>query len=188
MIKNIFFIMTGLFLLVFCVTGFNVYSASNYGGRNMSVKLTSPAFKEGGMIPIRYTCDDANVSPQLMWDGASQGTKSFAIIVDDPDAPMGTWVHWVVYNIPHNVVELQENVPPEKTLPDGTLQGTNDFRRIGYGGPCPPGGTHRYFFKIYALDAFLKLDAGATKIELLKAMEGHIISEGKLMGKYSRNR
>lgn len=148
--------------------------------------LESSAFKEGGMIPSRYTCDGANVSPALHWKNAPQGVRSFALIADDPDAPMGTWVHWVIYNIPDSVTALPEAVPPVTRLDNGALQGKNDFRKIGYGGPCPPGGVHRYFFKLYALDAPLSLSAGATKAEVLRAMEGHILAQAQLMGRYQR--
>ncbi|RMF58605.1 MAG: YbhB/YbcL family Raf kinase inhibitor-like protein [Calditrichaeota bacterium] len=150
------------------------------------LKLTSSAFKEGGMIPMKYTCDGIDISPPLSWDKAPEGTRSFALICDDPDAPAKTWVHWVIFNIPGDQTELPENVPPQKQLPFGAIQGTNDFRKIGYGGPCPPGGVHRYYFKLYALDTLLDLPAGATKEDLLKAMEGHIIAQGQLMGRYQR--
>lgn len=148
--------------------------------------LTSTAFKEGDAIPKKYGCNGADISPALQWNGAPTETKSFALIVDDPDAPMGTWVHWVIFNIPAKATGLPEDVPAKESLPDGALQGKNDFRNYGYGGPCPPGGTHRYFFKLYALDAMLQLKAGCTKAELLKAMTGHIVGEAQLMGRYSR--
>ncbi len=156
------------------------------GGEVMGIKITSPAFSEGNMIPEKYTCDGQDVSPPLLWESGPEETKSVALINDDPDAPAGTWVHWVIFNIPPNTRNLEEHIPLHKTLSNGAKQGTNDFRRIGYGGPCPPGGTHRYYFKIYALDTMLDLDEGATKAQLLKAMEGHILDEGQLMGKYSR--
>lgn len=152
----------------------------------MDIKITSTAFEEGGMIPRKYTCDGADVSPPLAWTGVPEGAKTISLISDDPDAPMGTWVHWVLFNLPAAEKGLPEAVPPDKELKNGAKQGRNDFRRIGYGGPCPPGGTHRYFFKLYALDAILNLPAGATKAELLKAMEGHILAHGQLMGKYRR--
>ncbi|MGB5289740.1 MAG: YbhB/YbcL family Raf kinase inhibitor-like protein [Ignavibacteriaceae bacterium] len=152
----------------------------------MEIKLTSTAFKEGEFIPEKYTCDGENVSPPLEWNGIPAATKSIALICDDPDAPIGTWVHWVIFNIPASVNKLNENVPLNKVLEDGTVQGNNDFRKIGYGGPCPPGGTHRYFFKIYALDKRIELVPGATKAELIKEMEGHILADGKLMGTFSR--
>jgi len=148
--------------------------------------ITSAVFEEGNPIPEKYTCDSEDLSPPLSWSGAPDNTKSFALISDDPDAPVGTWVHWVVYNIPSTVSGLSEGVPAEKTLTDGTIQGINDFRRIGYGGPCPPGGTHRYFFKLYALESVLNLDPGAAKKDLLRAMEGHILAEAELMGTYTR--
>lgn len=150
------------------------------------ITLTSAAFEDGGMIPSRFTCDGADVSPPLAWAPVPDNAISLALIADDPDAPGKTWVHWVLYNLPASVKELPENVPPQATLASGALQGTNDFRKTGYGGPCPPGGTHRYYFKLYALDAMLDLSAGATKDQLLKAMEGHILAEGQLMGRYSR--
>ncbi len=156
------------------------------GETKMAIKITSPAFEEGGMIPKKYTCDGEDVSPPLVWTSVPIGTKSFALICDDPDAPMGTWVHWVLFNLPADTKELSENIPPQKILENGAKQGTNDFRKIGYGGPCPPSGTHRYYFKLYALDTEIDLEAGITKAQLLKAMEGHILAEGQLMGKYKR--
>ena len=151
----------------------------------MEINITSTAFEEGGMIPAKYTCDQEDVSPPLAWDSVPEGTKSLALICDDPDAPMGTWIHWVLFNIPAGVSELSENVPPERELDSGGKQGMNDFGRIGYGGPCPPGGTHRYYFKLYALDIEIDLNPGATKEQLLKAMENHILAEAQLMGKYA---
>ena len=150
------------------------------------MEIRSSGFDDGAMIPQKYTCDDIDISPPLKWSKVPDGTKTFAIICDDPDAPMGTWVHWVIYNLPANINELSEDVPPLEILPNGAKQGRNDFGKIGYGGPCPPGGTHRYYFKIYALSEELKVEAGITKSELLKAMEGHILSEGQLMGRYKR--
>jgi hypothetical protein len=156
------------------------------GGRTMTIEITSTAFANEGMIPRRFTCDGENISPPLSWKGMPEGTKSLALIADDPDAPRKTWVHWVVYNLPAESGGLPENVPPEKTLAGGGRQGTSDFGRIGYGGPCPPSGTHRYFFKLYALDAELGLAPGATKEELLQAMAGHVLAEAQLMGRYRR--
>jgi Raf kinase inhibitor-like YbhB/YbcL family protein len=150
----------------------------------MAITLTSTAFSEGAPIPSDYTCDGADISPPLAWSEVPSGTQSLALIVDDPDAPRGTWVHWVLYNVPATVTELPPNVPLERSLPNGAKQGRNDFGKIGYGGPCPPRGTHRYYFKLYALDTQLALDAGATKQELLDAMAGHILAEGQLMGTY----
>ncbi len=154
------------------------------GGFAMDLK--SAAFNGGGMMPAKYTCDGMDVSPPLTWDNAPVGTKSFALICDDPDAPVGTWVHWVCYDIPAGTKSLPENVAKTETLTTGGRQGVNDFRKAGYGGPCPPGGVHRYFFKLYALDTLLNLTSGTTKQELLKAMEGHILGEAQLMGKYKR--
>lgn len=152
----------------------------------MEIKITSTSFEEGGMIPKKYTCDGENISPQLAWTSVPDSAKSLTLISDDPDAPVGTWVHWVLYNLPASVKELSENIPMQKVLANGAKQGTNDFRRIGYGGPCPPGGTHRYYFKLYALDTMLNLEAGATKSDVLKALQGHILAHGQLMGKYKR--
>ena len=152
----------------------------------MEIKITSSAFEDGGLIPAKYTCDGADISPPLRWDVVPEGTKSIALICDDPDAPMGTFVHWVIFGLPAETRELAENIPSDETLPNGAKQGTSDFGRIGYGGPCPPSGTHRYFFKIYALDTEVALAAGASKRELLGAMEGHILGQGQLIGKYKR--
>jgi hypothetical protein len=154
------------------------------GGAGM--ELTSAAFKPGEMIPAKYTCDGPDVSPPLTWSDPPTGTKSFALISDDPDAPVGTWVHWVLWNIPASARSLEENLPKQGSLPHGARQGTTDFRRIGYGGPCPPSGTHRYFFKLYALDTTLDLPAATTKKHLEKAMQGHILAQAELMGKYRR--
>jgi Raf kinase inhibitor-like YbhB/YbcL family protein len=147
----------------------------------MAVKLTSSAFTEGEMIPKKYTCDAENVSPPLALSGVPEGTKSLALIMDDPDAPAGTWVHWVLFNIPAD----------EDSFPEGVSgvgeQGKNTSGKLSYGGPCPPKGrAHRYFFKIYALDTLLELTAGATKGELEKEIQGHILAQGQLMGKYQR--
>jgi len=150
------------------------------------MEIKSSAFGSGEMIPAKYTCDGADFSPQLEWSGSPAGTRSFALICDDPDAPMGTWVHWVIYDIPPSATMLAEGISREKDLPGGGTQGINDFRKIGYGGPCPPGGTHRYFFKLYALDAMLGLKPGITKDQLLTAMRGHILGEAQLMGTYRR--
>lgn len=152
----------------------------------MELKVTSSAFKEGEMMPKSYAGDGDNMSPPLNWTLTPQGTKSFAIISDDPDAPRGDWVHWVVFNIPASVTSLKKGIPQEKLLPDGSRQGINDSRGIGYDGPCPPSGVHRYYFKVYALDTMPDLNAGASKKELLKAMEGHILAKGHIMGRYKR--
>jgi Raf kinase inhibitor-like YbhB/YbcL family protein len=156
------------------------------GGEKMALQITSSAFSEGGMIPRPYTCDAKDVSPDLTWTGIPEGTQTLVLICDDPDAPMGTWVHWVLFNIPPGESGLPAEISADATLSNGARHGTNDFRRLGYGGPCPPGGTHRYFFKLYALDTDLDLESGATKAQVEAAMEGHILAEGQLMGKYKR--
>jgi len=127
-----------------------------------------------------------NISPPLEWSGVPKTARTSAIIVDDPDAPAGTWVHWVIYNLPADNIGMVENAPPTGEIKGGGLQGENDFRKIGYGGPCPPSGTHRYFFKIYALDSDLPLKAGATRADVEKAMQGHIVAQGQLMGTYRK--
>lgn len=148
----------------------------------MSFELTSPAFDSGQPIPVRYTCDGEDISPPLHWSDPPQGTQSFTLIVDDPDAPVGVWDHWIIFNLPGDLEGLPENAAP----PAASRDGQNSWGRTGYGGPCPPGGTHRYFFKLYALDTDLSLSAGATKAQLLKAMAGHILAQAELMGRYSR--
>ncbi|MBN1123721.1 MAG: YbhB/YbcL family Raf kinase inhibitor-like protein [Sedimentisphaerales bacterium] len=150
------------------------------------ITISSSAFREGEMMPAKYTADGQDISPPLEWSTTPEGTVSIALISDDPDAPMGTWVHWVLYNLPPEVKSLAENVPPKERLNNGALQGTTDFGRIGYGGPAPPSGVHRYYFKVYALDQMLDLAPGETKQQLEKAMKGHILGQGQLMGKYSR--
>ncbi len=156
-------------------------------GNAMGFQLSSPAFKAGGEIPIRYTCEGPDVSPPLKWANVPQGTQSLVLICDDPDAPVGTWVHWVLYNIPADLQELPEDVPKEKVVFGQIKQGMNDFRRIGYGGPCPPAGKpHRYFFKLYALDIPSDWESGLTKSDVLKRMEGHILRQTELVGIYQR--
>jgi len=152
----------------------------------MPFALTSTAFAPGEPIPQKYTCDGEDISPPLQWSDPPQGTQSFALICDDPDAPVGTWVHWVLYNLPAETRALPEAIPPDAELPDGSRHGRNSWRRLDYGGPCPPSGTHRYFFKLYALDTMLDLKAGAGKKQLLRAMEGHILAQTEVMGVYSR--
>ncbi|MFO7688023.1 MAG: YbhB/YbcL family Raf kinase inhibitor-like protein [Desulfobacterales bacterium] len=152
----------------------------------MAIQLISQAFSEGTMIPTRYTCDGEDVSPPLSWTDLPPETGSFALICEDPDAPVGTWDHWVLFNIPASATGLPEAVPATATLDDGSVHGNNSWGRLGYGGPCPPGGTHRYIFSLFALDIKLDLKSGATKSGLLKAMEGHILAQTRLMGKYRR--
>lgn len=146
-----------------------------------TLTLSSPAFKHHEHIPSKFTCDGADVNPQLLIGNVPSGTKSLALIVDDPDAPRGTWVHWVVWNIAPDSKEIKEG-----TVPAGAHQGMNDFRQLVYGGPCPPSGTHRYFFKLYALDTVLSLGANASKANLERAMQGHILARAELIGLYQR--
>ncbi len=152
----------------------------------MTFELTSTAFANGDPIPMKYTCDDQDISPPLQWKDPPEGTRSFALICDDPDAPMGTWVHWVLYNLPGSTLSLLEAVPSVADLPNGSRHGQNSWGRSDYGGPCPPGGTHRYFFKLYALDTELELAAGASKDELLRVMDGHVLASTETRGVYSR--
>lgn len=152
----------------------------------MAFQIKSTAFEHGGNIPKKYTCDGADVSPPLSWTSPPEATKSLALICDDPDAPMGTWVHWVLFGLPPDTRELPEGVSTQEVLPDGSKQGTTDFGRVGYGGPCPPSGTHRYYFKLYALNANPDLRPGLTKKELLKAIEKNILAQAELMGRYQR--
>ena len=153
----------------------------------MAFELKSAAFAAGSNIPKKFTCDGPDVSPALSWNEPPPGTESLALIMDDPDAPVGTWVHWVLYDLPASERELAEDMPKEGQLKSGARQGRNDFRHIGYGGPCPPPGKpHRYFFKLYALDAKANLKPGVTKQELERALEGHILAQAELMGRYGR--
>ena len=148
----------------------------------MPLTLTSPAFTPGDTIPVRYTCDGRDESPPLAWTDVPSATRAFALIMDDPDAPAGTWVHWVIFNIPGAATGLPAGIPPQPRLKDGSVQGLNSWRRVGYGGPCPPSGQHRYFFKLYALDTTLPLGSSATKADLLRAMVGRILAQAELMG------
>lgn len=153
----------------------------------MSFALKSTAFAEGGGIPKKYTCDGADVSPALSWLDAPAGTQSLALIADDPDAPVGTWTHWIVWNIPAKSNGLPEGVPKVGETGDGVRQGTSDFKRVGYGGPCPPPGKpHRYFFKLYAVDATLEAKPGASRDEVERALKGHVLAHTELMGTYGR--
>lgn len=152
----------------------------------MSLQLSSTAFRDGNPIPARYTCTDADVSPHLEWFGAPDETASFALIMDDPDAPGKTWVHWVVFNVPPSTGTLLEGIATDDDLPGDAVHGQNSWRRSSYGGPCPPSGTHRYYFKLYALDSMLNLKPGATKDELLTAMDGHILAQAQIMGTYQK--
>ena len=153
----------------------------------MSLQISSAAFSAGETIPKKFTCDGPDVSPKLSWSEPPAKTQSFALIADDPDAPVGTWIHWVLFDLPADTKELAEGVAKLEQLPNGARQGRNDFGKIGYGGPCPPpGNPHRYFFKLYALDAKLNLKAGSTKADVERAMKGHILAQAELIGRYGR--
>lgn len=172
---------TGLLLTFFL-------SFPAHGGENMAFSITSPAFGNGEGIPSKYTCEGEDVSPALRFAGAPDGTKSLALIVDDPDAPDPAdpkmiWVHWVLYNLPPDATGLKESVA---SLPAGTLEGLNDWKRTGYGGPCPPIGRHRYFFKLYALDTILPDLHEPTRVKLKQAMQGHILEKMELTGSYQK--
>ena len=161
-------------------------SAQQSPDQKGEIKVTSVAFKQGEPIPRQYTCAGVNVSPPLEWTGVPKAAKTIAIVADDPDVPGGTWVHWVLYNVPADNIGFVENVPVSETLKAGGFQGKNDFGKIGYGGPCPPSGAHRYFFKIFALDTTLKLSAGASRKDIDAAVTKHILAAGQLMGTYQR--
>jgi Raf kinase inhibitor-like YbhB/YbcL family protein len=152
------------------------------------MEIRSPAFFIGNTIPYKYTCDGENISPPLQWESPPQGTNSFALILDDPDAPDGTFTHWVVYNLPADSRELPEGVAKHPKLHKGIMQGKNSFGDVGFGGPCPPkkDGAHRYFFKILALDQLLDLPPGASKEQVMAAMEGHVLDAAEVMGRYAR--
>jgi Raf kinase inhibitor-like YbhB/YbcL family protein len=161
--------------------------SATVGENSMQIQLSSTAFKEGGAIPVAYTCDGKNISPPLSWASVPQSAQSLALIVDDPDAPSGTWVHWVVFNISPTLGSLSEGVSSSGSQDAFGTPGTSSFRKSGYGGPCPPKGKpHRYFFKLYALDILLGLKSGASKTDVEKAMQGHILAQGQLMGTYGR--
>lgn len=162
-------------------------SAQGKQSAQTSFRIESTAFKQGALIPARFTCKGENVSPPLAWTDPPAGTRSFALIVEDPDAPAGTWTHWVVYNLPAHARAMGENTPKQGELPNGGLQGTSSFDSVGYGGPCPPpGNAHRYFFRLYALDTVLNLKAGAAKAEVQAAMKGHVVGRAELMGRFKR--
>ena len=157
----------------------------NTGTKMESIKITSTAFNDGSAIPSRHKCDGTDASPALDWTAVPDQAKTLALICDDPDAPAGTWVHWVLFNLPASTKNLAEGVPGQETLASGAKQGKNSFGKIGYNGPCPPkGSVHRYFFKLYALDTDLNLAPGVTKDQLTRAMDGHVLAEGQLMGRF----
>lgn len=161
--------------------------ATTVGAPAMTFALRSPDFPDGANIPRPFTCEGEDRSPALEWSDAPSGTKTFALIVDDPDAPVGTWVHWVIYNLPETTRALKGGMEKQEQLADGSRQGRNDFRKTGYNGPCPPPGKpHRYFFKLYALSTKLTLAPGASKSDVEHAMEGHILGRTEWMGRYQR--
>jgi Raf kinase inhibitor-like YbhB/YbcL family protein len=163
------------------------FATGNERNPSVSMTLSSPSFSSGGNIDKKFTCDGPDVSPQLTWTAPPNNTKSFALLVDDPDAPVGNWNHWVMWNIPESVHSLPEGVNKTAKLPDGSEQGMNDFHKLGYNGPCPPAGKpHRYYFKLFALDGKLNLNSGAAKRDLESAMKGHILAQAEWMGRYGR--
>ena len=167
-----------LFFVLSISLGFWVSGAMGKEGR---LQISSPAFEHNGYIPAQYTCDGRDINPPLLIENVPAHSKSLALIVDDPDAPMGIWVHWALWNINPETKEIKEN-----SIPAGAKQGLNDFRKHNYGGPCPPSGTHRYFFKLYALDTTLNLSSNTTKSHLEQAMKGHIIEQTQIIGLYKR--
>jgi Raf kinase inhibitor-like YbhB/YbcL family protein len=157
------------------------------GAKPMGLTITSSTFQDGATIPQPYTCDGQDKSPPLTWNGVPALTKSFALICDDPDAPMGTWNHWTLWNIPPDSMKLEENFPKTASHPSGIRQGLNSWPKVGYGGPCPPPGKpHRYIFQLYALDAMLDLPEKSNRSALEKALKGHILAEARLTGKFGR--
>jgi len=169
------------FLLTMSVVFFVSYGMSKEVTKMSGLKISSPAFENNGYMPAKYTCDGLDINPSFFIENVPVNSKSLALIVDDPDAPRGTWVHWVLWNINPGTKEIKEN-----SIPAGANQGLNDFRKHNYGGPCPPSGTHRYFFKLYALDAIPGLGPSSTKADLEKAMKGHIIEQAQVVGLYKR--
>jgi Raf kinase inhibitor-like YbhB/YbcL family protein len=178
-------VLTGFLLCISRLSSGTLFSQAKEGA--MALHIASPDFSAGEAIPKKFTCDAQDVSPHLKWNEPPANTLSFALIMDDPDAPAGTWVHWVLYNLPADANELPERVPRQEQLASGARQGQNDFGKIGYSGPCPPPGKpHRYFFKLYALDTKVNLKSGATKADLERAMKPHILAQGDLIGRYGR--
>ena len=164
---------------------------SEKNAKGLTISIESPAFTSGGAIPKLYTCDGANVSPPLTWSGIPENAVTLALICEDPDAPRGTWTHWLIFDVPANVKELSEGVPAQERVTVTTggetaTQGKNDFGKTGYGGPCPPAGSHRYMFRIYALDTKLGLGPKTTRQDLLRSIKSHVLADGQLMGTYSR--
>jgi Raf kinase inhibitor-like YbhB/YbcL family protein len=176
-------VVTGFLLCILAWFAGELFSQGKGGAT--ALQISSPAFSAGETIPKKFTCDGPDVSPQLKWNEPAANAQGFALIMDDPDAPAGTWVHWVLYDVPADTRELPEGEAKQEQLASGARQGRNDFGKIGYGGPCPPPGkAHRYFFKLYALDSRLNLKARANKGQVERAMKGHILAEAELIGKY----
>ncbi len=176
-----------LLTVLICLPGMAGFWARPSGGADVSLELKSPDFTPGGNIPKQFTCEGANISPALNWNDPPTAAQSFVLIANDPDAPAGTWVHWVIFDLPATLRALLQNLSKNEQSADGSRQGRNDFGEIGYGGPCPPPGKpHRYFFKLYALDAKLNLAPGATKKQIEHAMQGHILAQGEYVGRFSR--
>lgn len=172
----------GILALIIIWTVLFVVSERESNGKNKVMTINSPAFADNQIIPDKYTCDGYDYNPPLVFNDVPAKAKSLVLIVDDPDAPNGDWVHWLVFNIPPTVTSIAEGSVPEKAI-----QGVSSSSRVGYEGPCPPSGTHRYFFKLYALDSLLELDETAVKLEVEKAMEGHILAQAQLVGLYKRH-
>jgi Raf kinase inhibitor-like YbhB/YbcL family protein len=174
-----------LFLVSLLAVVLSIQSSEAYTAKEAStmsgLTISTPAFGHNTTIPAKYTCDGRDINPSLIIGSVPPGARSLALIVDDPDAPAGTWVHWVLWNMDPNTTEIRED-----SVPKGAIQGINDFRKHNYGGPCPPSGTHRYFFKLYALDATLNIGPNSGKAELEKAMQGHILSRAEIIGLYQR--
>ncbi len=182
-----------LFLAVMLAWNGPWANATSTRREKVRLQILSTSFKAGEPIPEDYTCKGKNISPEIHWKGAPPKTQSFVLIVEDPDAPMQVWTHWLIYNIPIkkggpdiNTYELTEGYPRDEVGGGGILQGLNDFRKIGYDGPCPPSGVHRYYFKLYALDSLLAVGAGLTKEQLLTAMKGHVLAQTQLVGTFSK--
>ncbi len=170
--------------LIKFITTIIICTQCSISGAEMTFTLSSAEFTDNSVIPSKFTCQGADIAPTLTWQGAPENTQTYALIMDDPDAPNGTWDHWVIFNIPANISKLSN----ETEIPDGAINATNSWGNVGYGGPCPPSGTHRYFFKLYALDTSLALQAEATKADVETAMQGHILATAQLMGFYSKSK
>lgn len=187
-IKQVFLLLSVSLVFSSTVTACAREEPASQNEVKATLSFSSTAFKEGGEIPVKYTCDGQDISPPFVWFESPQNTQSFALIVDDPDAPSGSFTHWVLYNLPASVHQLEEGITNQEQLKNGAIQGMNDFGRIGYGGPCPPSGpAHEYRFTIYALDKSLTMKPGASKNQLLDAIKGHILAQGRLIGRYQRN-